>query len=84
MNHCIPLLKSCHDITSKLVPITMKECQSEAENAKVEEMAKKVTPRIDDVVQLLDGALDLRLVEARSVPNNKSHSLPSIYITTVM
>lgn len=65
MNHCIPLLRSCHDLTSKLVPITVKECRSEAQNAQVEEMARKVMPRIDDVVQLLDGAMDPRLVEAR-------------------
>lgn len=67
MNHCIPILKSCHELTSRLVPITREACQSEEENRKVEQLACKVNPRLEDVVQLLEGPLDPRLIEARYV-----------------
>lgn len=67
MSHCLPILKGCHELTSRLVPVTVKECTTEQQNKQVEEMARKVVPRIDDVVQLLEGPLDPRLVEARWV-----------------
>lgn len=65
MNHCIPILKGCHELSSNLVPVTKKFCESEEDNKKIEEMAIEVQPRLEEVVQLLDGPLDPRLVEAR-------------------
>lgn len=65
MNHCLPILRGCHELTSQLVPITQDACQTEQQSDKIEELACKVTPRLDDVVQLLEGPLDPRLVEAR-------------------
>ena len=65
MNHCLPILRSCHELTSRLVPVTQQACHSEEQSNKIEELACKVTPRLDDVVQLLEGPLDPRLVEAR-------------------
>ena len=52
-------------MTSRLVPVTQQACHSEEQSNKIEELACKVTPRLDDVVQLLEGPLDPRLVEAR-------------------
>ena len=65
MNHCIPILKGCHDLTSRLVPITRDQCSSDQQSKKVEEMALKVEPALEGVVQLMEGPLDPRLVEAR-------------------
>lgn len=65
MNHCIPILKACHDLTSRLVPITAERCDSEEDSKKIENVALEVQPRLDDVVQLLEGPLDPRLIEAR-------------------
>lgn len=67
MSHCLPILKGCHELTSRLVPVTIKECSTDEQNKKVEEVARKVMPRIDDVVQLMEGPMDPRLVEARCV-----------------
>lgn len=65
MSHCIPILKDCYDLTSRLVPVTEKQCTTDEQNKQVVEMAKKVTPRIDDVVHLMEGPIDPRVVEAR-------------------
>jgi len=64
MNHCLPILRGCHDLTARLVPI-LQSCDELAQHETLEVVAKNVTPRIDDVVQLLDGPMDPRLVEAR-------------------
>jgi len=67
MNHCIPILKGCHDLTSRLVPITRDQCKTDQQSKKVEVFATKIEPALEGVVQLLDEPLDPRLVEARLV-----------------
>lgn len=64
MNHCLPVLRGCHNLTTRLVPVA-KQCHSREASSHIEEAAKRVGPHVDDVVALLDGPMDPRLAEAR-------------------
>lgn len=66
--HCISILKSCHQLTERLVGMTM----SNSDKIHTQEMltdivlvAKRINPRVDEVVQSMYPPLDPRLLEAR-------------------
>lgn len=66
--HCISILKTCHHLTEQLVAMTM----SNSEKIRTQEMltdiitvAKRINPRVDEVVQSMYPPLDPRLLEAR-------------------
>ncbi|XP_038077597.1 transmembrane protein 98-like [Patiria miniata] len=67
--HCIGILKTCHHLTEKLVamtmgnPVSVKKPESLSEIVKV---AKRISPRVDDVVRSMYPPLDPKLIEARS------------------
>ena len=68
MPHCIAILKTCHHLTERLVGMTM----SNSEKIRTQEMltdivtvAKRINPRVDEVVQSMYPPLDPRLLEAR-------------------
>ncbi|KAH9500050.1 Transmembrane protein 98 [Bulinus truncatus] len=66
--HCLSILKICHHLTEKLVGMTM----GNAPNIRTQEtlteivsIAKRINPRVDEVVQSISPPLDPRLLEAR-------------------
>lgn len=66
--HCISILKTCHHLTERLVGITM----GNSDKIRTQEMltdlvtiAKRINPRVDEVVQSMYPPLDARLLEAR-------------------
>ncbi|XP_070566468.1 transmembrane protein 98-like [Ptychodera flava] len=68
MPHCIEILKTCKHLTEKLVAVTM----GNSTNLKTPDylqdvivVAKRINPRVDDVVRCLYPPLDPKLLEAR-------------------
>lgn len=66
--HCLSILKTCHHLTEKLVGMTM----GNAQNIRTQEtqtdlvtIAKRISPRVDEVVKSMYPPLDPRLLEAR-------------------
>ena len=68
--HCLAILKTCHHLTEKLVGMTMGNTQ-ELRNPElltdIVSIAKRISPRVDEVVLTLYPPLDPRLLEARYV-----------------
>ncbi|XP_035688945.1 transmembrane protein 98-like [Branchiostoma floridae] len=66
--HCLAILKTCHQLTEKLVGMTMNNSQirSQADLGEVVVVAKRISPRVDDVVRSMYPPLDPKLLEARS------------------
>nr|KAG5705128.1 hypothetical protein BaRGS_030845 [Batillaria attramentaria] len=67
--HCLSILKTCHHLTEKLVGMTM----GNAQNIRTPEtqtdlvaIAKRISPRVDEVVKSMYPPLDPRLLEASS------------------
>ena len=68
--HCLDILKMCHMLTNKLVGMTMgsaTELQSPETLTDLVAIAKRIGPRVDDVVHSMYPPLDPRLLEARFV-----------------
>lgn len=67
--HCLAILKKCHHLTERLVPMMMTYIsqQSNQELSEIIEVAKKTSPRVDDVVRAMYPPLDPRLLEARCI-----------------
>lgn len=69
--HCLAILKSCHQLTERLIAATMSSLpRYDQENQQrklweIIEVAQKISPRVDDVVQSMYPPLDPRLLEAR-------------------
>lgn len=69
MPHCLAILKLCHLLTNRIIALTMANI-SQHRKHNLENfvlMAKKITPRADDVVRSMYAPLDARLLEARTV-----------------
>lgn len=69
MPHCIAILKTCHELTEKLVAMTMgnsHHLKSSESLSDIVFVAKRINPRVDDVVKCLYPPIDPRLLEARS------------------
>lgn len=67
---CLDILKLCHMLTNKLVGMTMgsaTELQSPETLTDLVAIAKRIGPRVDDVVHSMYPPLDPRLLEARFV-----------------
>lgn len=66
--HCLSILKTCHHLTEKLVGMTMGNAQNirtqEAQTDLVA-IARRISPRVDEVVKSMYPPLDPRLLEAR-------------------
>ncbi|KAI0211653.1 Transmembrane protein 98 [Lamellibrachia satsuma] len=65
---CLDILKLCHMLTNKLVGMTMgsaTELQSPETLTDLVAIAKRIGPRVDDVVHSMYPPLDPRLLEAR-------------------
>ncbi|XP_044742630.1 transmembrane protein 98-like [Chrysoperla carnea] len=65
--HCLAVLKICHNLTERLTAITMGPLQSERSSYEIVEIARRISLRVDDVVQSMYPPLDARLLEARAV-----------------
>ncbi|ESP01671.1 hypothetical protein LOTGIDRAFT_200161 [Lottia gigantea] len=66
--HCISILKTCHDLTEKLVGMTMGNAQmirTQETLTDIIAVAKRISPRVDEVVKSMYPPLDPRLLEAR-------------------
>ena len=67
--HCLAILKTCHVLSEKLVGMTMQgnttELSSPETMTDLVATAKRISPRVDDVVKSLYPPLDPRLLEAR-------------------
>ncbi|XP_055337381.1 transmembrane protein 98-like [Paramacrobiotus metropolitanus] len=70
--HCLSILRTCHNLTEKLVTMTLgKEnykyaCRTGKMDALLK-VAKSIGPRIDDIARSMEPPLDSRLLEARCV-----------------
>ncbi|XP_055983676.1 sperm acrosome membrane-associated protein 3 isoform X1 [Sorex fumeus] len=68
MSHCIAILKICHTLTEKLVAMTMGSGAKMKTSASVGDIivvAKRISPRVDDVVKSMYPPLDPKLLDAR-------------------
>lgn len=64
--HCLAILKTCHQLTEQLVAMTMTNVpQTHHRIWEIIEVAKRISPRVDDVVRSMYPPLDPRLLEAR-------------------
>ncbi|XP_039741923.1 transmembrane protein 98 isoform X2 [Pteropus medius] len=69
MSHCIAILKICHTLTEKLVAMTMGSGAKMKTSASVSDIivvAKRISPRVDDVVKSMYPPLDPKLLDART------------------
>ncbi|EHB09150.1 Transmembrane protein 98 [Heterocephalus glaber] len=69
MSHCIAILKICHTLTEKLVAMTMGSGTKMKTSASVSDIivvAKRISPRVDDVVKSMYPPLDPKLLDART------------------
>ncbi|KAM5308005.1 transmembrane protein 98-like isoform 1-T1 [Glossophaga mutica] len=69
MSHCIAILKICHTLTEKLVAMTMGSGAKMKNSASVSDIivvAKRISPRVDDVVKSMYPPLDPKLLDART------------------
>ena len=68
--HCIAILKTCHNLTEKMVGMTMgntQQLRTPETLMDIVTIAKRISPRVDDVVKSMYPPLDPRLLEARYV-----------------
>ncbi|KAL4221894.1 Transmembrane protein 98 [Mactra antiquata] len=66
--HCISILKTCHLLTERLVGMTMRnsdQIHTQEMLTDIVIVAKRINPRVDEVVQSMYPPLDARLLEAR-------------------
>uniref|UniRef100_A0A8C2RUQ5 Transmembrane protein 98 n=1 Tax=Capra hircus TaxID=9925 RepID=A0A8C2RUQ5_CAPHI len=75
MSHCIAILKICHTLTEKLVAMTMGSGAKMKTSASVSDIivvAKRISPRVDDVVKSMYPPLDPKLLDARGAGGRNS------------
>ena len=68
--HCLSVLKTCKYLTEQLVGMTMgnsQTIQTQELLTEVVTVAKRISPRVDEVVVAMYPPLDPRLLEARCV-----------------
>ncbi|XP_076436547.1 transmembrane protein 98-like [Babylonia areolata] len=66
--HCLSILKTCHHLTEKLVGMTMGNAQNictQETQTDLVSIARRISPRVDEVVKSMYPPLDPRLLEAR-------------------
>ncbi|KAK2916534.1 hypothetical protein QQF64_025071 [Cirrhinus molitorella] len=69
VSHCIAILKICHMLTEKLVAMTMgsgAKVKAPASLNDIITVAKRISPRVDDVVRSMYPPLDPILLDARA------------------
>ncbi|XP_053309763.1 transmembrane protein 98 [Spea bombifrons] len=69
VSHCISILKICHTLTEKLVAMTMgsgAKMKSSSSLSDIIIVAKRISPRVDDVVRSMYPPLDPKLLDART------------------
>ncbi|XP_039268632.2 transmembrane protein 98-like [Styela clava] len=65
--HCISVLRLCRSVTEKLVAKTMTTEQIHpVQLEEIVQIAKRVTPRVDDLMRAIQPPLDPKLLEARA------------------
>ncbi|KAK9873011.1 hypothetical protein WA026_020356 [Henosepilachna vigintioctopunctata] len=64
--HCLSILKSCRYLTERLTTLAMETTHSKKGLTLIVENAKKISSRVDDMVQSMYPPLDPRLLEARA------------------
>nr|XP_058948290.1 transmembrane protein 98-like [Pocillopora verrucosa] len=75
ISHCIDLLKSCHVLTEQLVAHTMESSgtiKSPTEMDKIVTAAKKIRPRVDELVKAMYIPSDSKQIEEKSTALYKS------------
>ncbi|XP_075702739.1 transmembrane protein 98 [Rhinoderma darwinii] len=69
VSHCISILKICHTLTEKLVAMTMgsgAKMKTSSSLSDIIVVAKRISPRVDDVVRSMYPPLDPKLLDART------------------
>lgn len=69
VSHCISILKICHTLTERLVALTMgsgAKMKSPSSLSEIIIVAKRISPRVDDVVRSMYPPLDPKLLDART------------------
>nr|XP_037291395.1 LOW QUALITY PROTEIN: transmembrane protein 98-like [Rhipicephalus microplus] len=81
--HCLAVLKTCHQLTERLVTASVGSVRrpaTQAQLAELAQLAQRVGPRVDDVVRAMYPPLDARLLEARCT----ALMLSVVHLTLVM
>ncbi|KDR14062.1 transmembrane protein 98-like [Zootermopsis nevadensis] len=65
--HCLAVLKTCHTLTERLAALAMGPLNHSKTGHEIVEVARRISPRVDDVVRSMYPPLDARLLEARTV-----------------
>lgn len=81
--HCLAVLKTCHQLTERLVTASVGSVRrpaTPAQLAELAQLAQRVGPRVDDVVRAMYPPLDPRLLEARCT----ALVLSVVHLTLVM
>ena len=79
--HCLSVLKTCKYLTEQLVGMTMgnsQTIQTQELLTEVVTVAKRISPRVDEVVVAMYPPLDPRLLEARCVNFNPLTPTPTL------
>ncbi|XP_048580192.1 transmembrane protein 98 [Nematostella vectensis] len=86
VSHCVALLKACHELTERLIRYTIDSemITSQVAMSGVVSTAKKIGPRVDDLVQAMYTPSDSALIQERSSALRKSilHLLKMIKTTS--
>lgn len=64
--HCLAVLKTCHTLTERLAALAMGPLNHSKTGHEIVEVARRISPRVDDVVRSMYPPLDARLLEART------------------
>ncbi|XP_014672299.1 PREDICTED: transmembrane protein 98-like [Priapulus caudatus] len=67
--HCLSILKICHHLTENLVAMTMGKSAQIHNNKHMAEIvaaARRIVPRVDDMVRSMYPPMDVRLLDARA------------------
>nr|CAD7398292.1 unnamed protein product [Timema cristinae] len=64
--HCLAVLKSCHYLTERLAALAMGPLTNGKAGQEIVQVARRIYPRVDDMVSSMYPPLDARLLEART------------------
>lgn len=65
--HCLAILRTCHHLTERLATIIVGPPGIKGSTNRIIQSAKRVPPRVDDVVRSMYPPLDAKLLEARTL-----------------
>ncbi|XP_034254505.1 transmembrane protein 98-like isoform X2 [Thrips palmi] len=64
--HTLAVLRACHKLTERLAALAMGPLTNHKTGSQIMNVARRISPRVDDVVRSMYPPLDPRLLEART------------------